>query len=210
MILFHGSNVIVEQPLWEKGEETTDFGQGFYLTPDSDMAKKWACSKEGDIAHVSIYEVNLDCLNTYQFSLDKEWLEFVKCNRKGLPIPEKYSQYDLLIGPTADDRLFKTLNEYMNGHYTVNETLAYLNVAGFSNQYVFKNQEAINKACIYLDYKTFSGNAKRLGKLQADEARYKALAKLDEVQKLMTQRREAIENELFSDPSIPINNLLKR
>lgn len=145
------------------------------------MAKKWACGKPGKEGVVSIYDVDLDSLNVYQFCLDKEWLEFVKANRLAHPTPDKYKDYDLLVGPTADDRLYETIDEYLRGHYSASETLMYLNVAGFANQYVFMNQQAIDKACSFLTTKIYSGHAKQLGKAQADQARHKASAKLDEV-----------------------------
>lgn len=42
MIIYHGSNVIVEQPKIIKGERMLDFGTGFYTTSNKEQAIRWA------------------------------------------------------------------------------------------------------------------------------------------------------------------------
>lgn len=42
MILYHGSNVKVEQPKIIVSNRTLDFGAGFYITSDENQAMKWA------------------------------------------------------------------------------------------------------------------------------------------------------------------------
>ena len=42
MILFHGSDKIVEKPVANYGRNKVDFGQGFYLTSIHEQAVKWA------------------------------------------------------------------------------------------------------------------------------------------------------------------------
>lgn len=41
---YHGSEKIVEQPVWGKGRENNDFGLGFYCTANENLAKEWAVS----------------------------------------------------------------------------------------------------------------------------------------------------------------------
>ena len=40
--LYHGSNVIVKQPLVNIGRKDLDFGPGLYLTPLFEQTSKWA------------------------------------------------------------------------------------------------------------------------------------------------------------------------
>ena len=112
--LYHGSNVEVKRGDFSKSREDIDFGIGFYLTEDERMAKKWACSRAKSI--LNCYTINLANLSTYQFGLDEEWLLYIKANRireDGCEdILSKYSEYDVLIGPTADDKLFDTVQLY--------------------------------------------------------------------------------------------------
>ena len=42
MILYHGSNMIVDEPKIFKGNRPLDFGEGFYLTTNKEQAKQWA------------------------------------------------------------------------------------------------------------------------------------------------------------------------
>ena len=49
------------------------------------------------------------------FKLDEEWLDFVINNRLGIDSQKKYDKYDILIGPTAENKVFDTVNEYIKG-----------------------------------------------------------------------------------------------
>lgn len=145
MKLYHGSRLEVQQPKITFSREDIDFGAGFYLTEDEDMAKKWACNKKHSV--VNVYDVDIAYLSKYYFNLDLEWLKYIGANRDLLEndLITKFSNYDLLIGPTADDKLFNTVQNYKDGLITASQAIKYLNIAGYSNQYVFKNQESIDK-----------------------------------------------------------------
>lgn len=62
MLLYHGSNVVVEEPHLLKVQRELDFGKGFYTTSDLDQASKWAKRTarrfNQDKGYVSVYEVN--------------------------------------------------------------------------------------------------------------------------------------------------------
>lgn len=53
--IYHGSNVIVEDPKIIVSGFYKDFGYGFYCTNLEKQAKKWALSKRGD-SIVSVYQ----------------------------------------------------------------------------------------------------------------------------------------------------------
>ena len=66
MILYHGSNMIIEEPKIIKSNRALDFGVGFYSTTFKEQAEKWAIRKctnyDGDIEGkpiVSIYELDM-------------------------------------------------------------------------------------------------------------------------------------------------------
>lgn len=42
MRLYHTSSVEIREPDITRGRKNADFGQGFYLTPDTDFARRWA------------------------------------------------------------------------------------------------------------------------------------------------------------------------
>ena len=62
MILYHGSNVAVEEPRLLKIQRDLDFGKGFYTTSDLDQATKWARRTALRLrlseSFVSVYEID--------------------------------------------------------------------------------------------------------------------------------------------------------
>lgn len=189
MILYHGSYKTVEDPDLQHTREDIDFGAGFYLTPDIDMAKKWACGKKNSF--VSVYDVDVNSLDVFTFGLNKQWLDYVEANRIHHGNP-RYNDYDLLIGPTADDKLYGTIEDYLEGMITANQAIEYLNIAGFSNQYVFKNEAAIKKACRYIEGFEITGQEKQNIRQKAAEDRANALNKLLQVRKAHVRAQEQL------------------
>ena len=51
LIIYHGSENIIEVPGYGKGKPYNDYGLGFYCTEYIDLAKEWACDdKHGGYA----------------------------------------------------------------------------------------------------------------------------------------------------------------
>ena len=44
MIVYHGSDHIIEVPIYNGSKRTNDYGYGFYTTESLELAKEWACS----------------------------------------------------------------------------------------------------------------------------------------------------------------------
>lgn len=61
MILYHGSNVIVDKPRLIEQNRTFDFGYGFYTTTNSNQAVNFAgrgtSRRRSGVPRVSMYEV---------------------------------------------------------------------------------------------------------------------------------------------------------
>lgn len=141
--LYHGSNAVVEQPLHDKGRVDTDFGVGFYTSSELSMVEKWACRKQPAI--INEYRINTDELKIYKFNSDREWLDFVIGNRQMRTMQDSnYAEYDVLIGPTADDKLFSTIEQYENGYITAETACKVLDCMKVGEQVVLKTQKAIN------------------------------------------------------------------
>ncbi len=58
--VYHGSNCEVKEPSLLYGREDADFGVGFYVTTDAEMAEKWAARRNNPI--INVYTINLDNL----------------------------------------------------------------------------------------------------------------------------------------------------
>lgn len=149
MILYHGSNVIVEHPKLVKQNRFLDFGFGFYTTTNREQAENFALKvaerrKEGE-AILNIYEIDekeafQKCSLLKFDSPDENWLDFVAANRKGM---YKGKQYDLIYGAVANDDVYRTITLYMTGVLTKEQTLQALKIRKLFNQLVFTTEKSL-------------------------------------------------------------------
>lgn len=111
MILFHGSNTIVQEPKVLVNGYYKDFGYAFYCTEMEKQAKRWALVKRKKHI-VNRYNCNPDSsLNVCKFeSMTEEWLDFVVDCRRGIE-----HNYDIVEGPMADDTIWDYIEEYVAG-----------------------------------------------------------------------------------------------
>ncbi len=180
MVLYHGSDIIVKNPRYDKGRKEVDFGMGFYLTEDKKMAQKWACNKDKSI--LNIYIADLSELKIKTLVADGEWLDYVIYNRthEGKK-PFDDVDYDAIIGPTADDKLFATIDLYMDGVISKEKTIEIVNCMKYSNQIVLKNEQAIEKALAFKEAKEIKGLEKQTLRQRIVEERKMASKKANEV-----------------------------
>lgn len=58
MILYHGSPYKIVTPTYGRGEERHDYGKGFYLTADLELAKEWAvCRPDSESGYVHTFDL---------------------------------------------------------------------------------------------------------------------------------------------------------
>ena len=109
-IIYHGSYIEIEFPEIRKHRFTKDFSWGFYCTKVQEQAEKWASKFNTPI--VNIYELkNIESLNIKEFKdYTDEWLDFVVGCRSG-----KTHEYDVVIGPMADDTIYDYIEAYTHG-----------------------------------------------------------------------------------------------
>ena len=70
MIIYHGSQQIVETPKFGIGKEYNDYGQGFYCTENIELAKEWACPVKKD-GYANKYRLTLDEMNVMHLTRGK-------------------------------------------------------------------------------------------------------------------------------------------
>ncbi len=157
LIVYHGSDSVIDNPKYNGGRRFSDFGNGFYVTTNIEMAKSWATRKKDKPAYVNKYTLITEGLISLTFDLDLDWLLFIAYNR-GLVeneevkniISQKYKdidQYDVIIGPTADDRMFDTLNMFLSNTITLEHCIQALNSMDLDIQYNIKSIKGINNLC---------------------------------------------------------------
>lgn len=126
MILYHGSSVEVANPDLLHSRKNVDFGCGFYVTPPLyEQAAKW-CQKfkrRGKSGIISRYfyddksEARLKILRFPAYS--KAWLDFILNCRRG----NDSTDYDLVIGGVANDKVFNTIELFFDGCTLVNDVI---------------------------------------------------------------------------------------
>lgn len=142
--MYHGSNCEVKNPALSYGREDADFGIGFYVTADVEMAEKWAARRSNPI--INVYTVDLDDLNGLEFGLNKGWLDFVVQNRSGNKRVEiDLSEVDYIKGATADDRLFAVVEQYESNLLDVETAIKAMNAMKIGEQIALISDESIRK-----------------------------------------------------------------
>lgn len=125
-----------------------DFGPGFYTTMNREQATRFARSvvaKRGGSPMLNFYELDETAFSDCRvLKFDEplgEWLDFVAANRTGSYVGE---QYDLIVGPVANDNVYTTIGLYMQGFYSREATINELKVKKLYNQIVFASQKAFH------------------------------------------------------------------
>ena len=151
MILYHGSYLEIQKPDLNHSRKNLDFGVGFYVTPIYEQAKKW-CEKfkmRGECGIISKYSFNEQAyqeLKILKFeTYSSEWLDFIIKCRKG----KDTSNYDIVIGGVANDKVFNTIELYLMNLIDKNEALGRLRFTKPNLQMCFRTQRSID---IYLRY----------------------------------------------------------
>ena len=85
LILYHGSNKIIEKPVYHGGKAENDYGYGFYCTENIELAKEWASSNNTSNGFVNKYLIKLADLKILDLTLNKysilNWMAILLKNR---------------------------------------------------------------------------------------------------------------------------------
>ena len=139
LIVYHGSNKIIERPKFGVGNPNNDYGLGFYCTETLDLAKEWACSAETD-GYANKYSLNTDGLKILSLTSGEynilNWLAILLENRKfrlssDIALEAKeyifenflidYKNYDIIKGYRADDSYFSFANAFLNSTISISQ-----------------------------------------------------------------------------------------
>ncbi len=152
MRLFHSSDVSVINPDTAHSRDYLDFGPGFYLTSLQEQAIKYAQRfiRRRKVAWINTYEFLYEPSEwkILEFSAyDKEWLDFISKCRAG----KDDSDYDLVIGGIANDKVIQTLDRYFEGEISEDEALGLLKYEKPNNQYCIRTQRMLDSCLIHIE-----------------------------------------------------------
>ncbi len=158
MILYHGSNLEIDNIDLRKCRPNKDFGRGFYLTDIPEQAMRMARRVSliyGGNPIVTCYEADLDKLMNSGLSIRKfdrpdiQWATFVMNNRSGKnvdlnsPACNLNSQYDIVMGPVADDDMALLFRQFEEGFIDIGILTREMTYKKLTNQYSFHTQRAV-------------------------------------------------------------------
>ncbi len=145
MILYHGSYIEICNPDLLHSRANVDFGAGFYVTPIYEQASKWItrykrAGKDGIISKYFFDENNKSDLKVLEFdSYSEEWLDFIlSCRRE-----KDASDFDLVIGGVANDKVFNTVELYFDGLIDKKEAIKRLRFEKPNLQICFRTEKAL-------------------------------------------------------------------
>ena len=151
MILYHGTNTDFQQIRLEMSRVGKDFGFWFYLTTDLQVATRQAERKllqygVGTKVVQSYYldEEQLGGLRVLRFDTYSEaWADFILLNRQN---KERFSvhNYDVVIGPIANDTVGFQIRRYTEGIITKAQFLEEIKYHQVTMQYFFGTEQALS------------------------------------------------------------------
>ena len=163
MILYHGSERIIQKPKYGGGRTYNDYGPGFYCTESPEMAKEWAVEQDRD-GFANIYELDVSGLQILNLNSEEfcilHWLAVLLENRlfdtTSLIAAEAkeymleqfhvdYKNYDILTGYRADDSYFSFAQDFLSNTISVRQLGNAMHLGNLGEQIVLKSQKAFDR-----------------------------------------------------------------
>jgi len=151
MRVYHGSYVEVAKPDIIHSRKKVDFGVGFYVTPIEGQAKNW-CKQyilRNKPGIVSVYNFNEKayekCPSVQYESYSEEWLDFVFECRRG----QDKSNYEIVAGGVANDKVFDTVELYLEGIISKKDAIGRLAYEKPNFQICLRTQNVIDEYLVF-------------------------------------------------------------
>ena len=160
MLLYHGSDHIIEKPEFGAGKKHNDYGRGFYCTQNIELAKEWAVSEDAD-GYVNKYSIYTSKLEVLDINSDKytmmHWLGILLKNRiftLTTPLEREAKQYildnfnisldgiDIVKGYRADDSYFSYARDFISGVISYEQLSKAMRLGKLGEQYCLISKKA--------------------------------------------------------------------
>jgi len=158
--IYHGSEFVIERPVFGVGKVHNDYGLGFYCTESCAMAMEWAVTEEHD-GYANRYEIDFKGLKVVNLAKRPyntlHWLSVLVSNRifdmdgdviasaakyLRMNFPVDTSSADVVIGHRADDNYFSFARGFLNGTLSYAQLCRAIRLGGLGLQVVLKSQAA--------------------------------------------------------------------
>ena len=163
LIIYHGSQQIVEVPQFGIGKTYNDYGQGFYCTESIALAKEWACPVKNN-GYSTKYIMHFDGLNTMHLTKVTfhilNWLAILLSNRKfdiTSPVGNQAREFildrflpntdhvDVMIGYRADDSYFSFAEDFVNNTISLRDLNLAMQLGTLGEQVVLLSKRSFEQ-----------------------------------------------------------------
>ena len=159
IILYHGTPNKVVTPFFGGGDEKHDYGRGFYLTENIELAKEWAvCRPDDTNGWVHKYELDCEGLKILDFQEKNilSWLAELMKHRDAADskryrmLAAKFidqygidtNGYDVIKGWRANASYFYIAKEFVRDNIDMDILEELLSLGGLGIQYCIKSEQA--------------------------------------------------------------------
>ena len=138
--LFHTGFAVIPAPDIRYGRQNADFGQGFYLSDNEEFSRRWAQERRGQTTYLNRYVLDCAGLKIKRFRKDGEWFNYIYDNRTLRP--DALKEYDVIVGPIANDTIYDTWGILTSGLISRENALQLLLIGPAYEQTVLKTDRA--------------------------------------------------------------------
>ncbi len=159
-LLFHGAkNELIGNPSIVYSDDNKDFGRGFYLGESFSQSASFIVGYKS--SSVYIFDFDRTKVKIKNFNVSIEWMILIAYFRGRLneykdsdflkKLLLKLRNVDVVIAPIADNTMYTTLDDFIQGKTTDLQCLNALGANRLGMQYVFLNDKAINESLTMLE-----------------------------------------------------------
>ena len=170
--IHHGSDKIIEKPIFEFGKSDNDYGRGFYATQYAEKARSWAVIFGSASAVMNTYEIDTKDMNI--LNLDNygplAWIAEIvynrytaseECEKIANDFVKKYKvntdNADIIIGYRAGGNYIDAIDSFLRNELNVDEVVRLFKMENLETQFVLKSKKAFD-AVKFVRYENVKDN----------------------------------------------------
>lgn len=169
MILYHGSRGGLEGDIKPESRVRCDFGKGFYMCESPEQAKGLVVGDNAPVFCTLKFKLSEIPEEKILNLKEQDWMYTVLANRKNCQdfnelqlardILEKMGEYDVIVGPIADDWMNEAMQRFFDYTLTDKGLQACLKSVDYGLQYVARSELACSKIEVISERSIFGKEA---------------------------------------------------
>lgn len=157
ILLFHGSKAGIDGNLRASASRpNNDFGQGFYCGESLEQSAMFVHRFPDSCLYMLSFSP--EKLRGTRFSVDQDWMLTIALFRGRvapyeshphlMELKAKVASSDYIVAPIADNRMYETIDSFIDGEITDEQCRHCLSSTDLGNQYVLRTQAALEQATL--------------------------------------------------------------